>query len=122
MHSSFLLPFFICSSFVNRPINVDNVKILRYNIDTVKIGGAVMEKRPYHHKNLKNDLIEKGIELVNDVLVKGNCNTSAQLFVEEANLERGRVVIKGVGPNLVIPAISILSYGAIKLRSGVETI
>lgn len=25
-----------------------------------------MEKRPYHHKNLKNDLIEKGIELVNE--------------------------------------------------------
>lgn len=24
-----------------------------------------MEKKPYHHKNLKNDLIEKGIELVN---------------------------------------------------------
>ena len=23
-----------------------------------------MEKKPYHHKNLKNDLIEKGIELV----------------------------------------------------------
>ena len=60
--------------------------------------------------------------LISCVLVKGNCNTSAQLFVEEANLERGRVVIKGVGPNLVIPAISILSYGAIKLRSGVETI
>lgn len=25
-----------------------------------------MEKKPYHHKNLKNDLIEKGIELVNE--------------------------------------------------------
>ncbi len=24
-----------------------------------------MEKKPYHHKNLKNELIEKGIELVN---------------------------------------------------------
>ena len=24
-----------------------------------------MEKKPYHHKNLINDLIEKGIELVN---------------------------------------------------------
>ena len=29
-----------------------------------------MEKKPYHHKNLKNDLIEKGIELINFLSVR----------------------------------------------------
>lgn len=27
---------------------------------------TIMEKKSYHHKNLRNDLIEKGIELVNE--------------------------------------------------------
>ena len=26
-----------------------------------------MEKKAYHHKNLKNELLEKGIELVNQL-------------------------------------------------------
>lgn len=38
---------------------------MKYNIDTVKIGGCVWKRSLIIIKNLKNDLIEKGIELVN---------------------------------------------------------
>lgn len=35
-------------------------------LDTVKIvGGTIMPKKQYHHKDLRNALIEKGIEIVN---------------------------------------------------------
>ena len=45
---------------------LDNVKIARYNVDSVKIlGGTVMPEKQYHHKDLRNALIEKGIKLVN---------------------------------------------------------
>ena len=45
---------------------LDGVKMERYNIDSVKIfGGTVMPKKQYHHKDLRNALIEKGIEIVN---------------------------------------------------------
>lgn len=47
---------------------IDTVKIIEYNVDSVKIEVVILikDKKSYHHKNLKNDLIEKGIELVND--------------------------------------------------------
>ena len=51
----------VCVDLIQK---LDNVKIERYNVDSVKFGREFMEKKSYHHKNLKNDLIEKGIELV----------------------------------------------------------
>ncbi len=45
-------------------LNLDSVKIWDYNVYTVKIGGIIMDQ--YHHKNLRNALIEKGIELVHE--------------------------------------------------------
>lgn len=50
------------------PPNLDTVKIGIYNIDGVKIEMErwfIVKKQSYHHKGLKNELIEKGIELVN---------------------------------------------------------
>lgn len=47
-------------------LELDTVKIERYNLDSVKIvGGTIMPKKQYHHKDLRNALIEKGIEIVN---------------------------------------------------------
>lgn len=47
-------------------LKLDTVKIERYNLDSVKIvGGTIMPKKQYHHKDLRNALIEKGIEIVN---------------------------------------------------------
>lgn len=40
---------------------------MKYNIDSVKIGGfsMVQQRQTYHHKDLRNALIETGIHLVN---------------------------------------------------------
>ena len=47
-------------------LKLDSVKMARYNVDSVKIlGGTDMSKKQYHHKDLRNALIEKGIEIVN---------------------------------------------------------
>ena len=48
------------------PEEVDTVKIEIYNIDSVKIGGLgmVQQRQTYHHKDLRNALIETGIQLV----------------------------------------------------------
>ena len=43
--------------------NLYSDKIAMYNLSSVKIGRTNMEKK-YHHGNLKNDLIEKGLELI----------------------------------------------------------
>ena len=39
---------------------------MKYNIDSVKIGGFIMaqQRQTYHHKDLRNALIETGIQLV----------------------------------------------------------
>ena len=39
---------------------------MKYNIDSVKIGGFSMaqQRQTYHHKDLRNALIETGIQLV----------------------------------------------------------
>ena len=49
------------------PFNLDSVKFEFYNIDSVKIGGISMEqqRQTYHHKDLRNALIETGIQIVN---------------------------------------------------------
>ena len=46
--------------------NLDTVKFKLYNIDSVKIGGLSMaqKRQTYHHKDLRNALIETGIQLV----------------------------------------------------------
>ena len=50
-------------------LKLDSVKICVYNVDSVKMnGGKSMPtklKQSYHHKDLRNALIEKGIEIVN---------------------------------------------------------
>ena len=44
--------------------NLDSDKIECYNLITDKIGGIHMEEKSYHHGNLKNELIEKGLEYI----------------------------------------------------------
>ena len=48
------------------PFNLDTVKFKVYNIDSVKIGGISMaqQRQTYHHKDLRNALIETGIQIV----------------------------------------------------------
>ena len=48
-------------------LNLDTVKFRFYNIDSVKIGGISMaqQRQTYHHKDLRNALIETGIQIVN---------------------------------------------------------
>jgi AcrR family transcriptional regulator len=54
--------------------NLDTVKILCYNLYSVKINerkNTHMKEKPYHHGNLRNLLIEAGIELINEDGLKG---------------------------------------------------
>ena len=46
--------------------NLDADKIVCYNLTIDKIGGSFMEKKPYHHGDLKKSLIESGIEFINE--------------------------------------------------------
>lgn len=47
-------------------LELDTVKFKNYNIDSVKIGGIsmVQQRQTYHHKDLRNALIETGIKIV----------------------------------------------------------
>ena len=53
------------SFFTVLKIYLDAFNIKCYNLDIVKIMGVAMEKLHYHHGNLKNELIEKAICIVN---------------------------------------------------------
>jgi AcrR family transcriptional regulator len=48
--------------------NLDNVKIGKYNLDSVKIelGNTIMSPHKYHHGDLKNALIRAGIEILSE--------------------------------------------------------
>ena len=53
--------------FTNVILQLDSVKIERYNVDSVKIYGGIYmleQRQSYHHKDLRKALIETGIELV----------------------------------------------------------
>ena len=45
---------------------LDTVKILCYNLYSVKIGGVVLSNNSYHHGDLRTAMISKGIEIIND--------------------------------------------------------
>lgn len=50
----------------NNRIYLDSVKIVHYNLNIVKMKEVEeMENKPYHHGDLRNSLIEAGIELIN---------------------------------------------------------
>lgn len=58
---------------------------MKYNIDSVKIGGFIMaqQRQTYHHKDLRNALIETGIQLVstegvNAFSLEGSCGVWCQ--------------------------------------------
>lgn len=47
------------------PYNLDSISIDCYNLNSDKIGGTPMNKKSYHHGDLRKSLIEKGIEFIN---------------------------------------------------------
>lgn len=53
---------------------LDTVKIMQHNIDSVRFErGICLDSKSYHHENLKNTLIEKGIEIIS---LEGDANLS----------------------------------------------
>ena len=58
-HVGYILIYYYVAS------NLDGDKIVCYNLYSDKIGGTIMEKKPYHHGELKKALIENGIEFIN---------------------------------------------------------